>query len=325
MSINRLRRKIAVQSIDENGNVTTHGVPQETSKAIADTPIDLPSLEVIRPNPPIKSDSPFAQRITLPSNGLLYEADITIRPFKVPDVVLMSKALESNNITPIYDAVNNTINVDIRKLCIPDVRYLLYWHRINSYPKRPFTIKTKSLYGNTITTKITSSNLTIENMKHTEALDDYLEKFTWPTIADQEAVAQLKDISPFTSYRAQFVKADSYAEKLESFDALSLEDLADINDFNNLLDFGVRETIKVVDPQFNFKKAWDYLEDRLVICQRQKNLLNASESLYMKAVREEEEIILTELERLKNIGEGVTAKEEIHNFFLEVTDFFPNI
>jgi hypothetical protein len=79
----------------------------------------------------------------LPSQGIPYDSDfkLYIRPFRVPEYRLLSRAVELGDVSHLIRAVDNVISVDANNLTIGDFFYVLLWLRINSMPKSPYVVQ----------------------------------------------------------------------------------------------------------------------------------------------------------------------------------------
>ena len=85
-----------------------------------------------------KKDSNLVEVGELPSKYLPYKFDkINIRGFLLPEIRLIAKAHAQKDIYYVIKAVDSVIDQDVNILTIPDFYYLLYWLRIESYPKTP--------------------------------------------------------------------------------------------------------------------------------------------------------------------------------------------
>ena len=91
----------------------------------------------------IAADSNYHDLGTLPSNGHPYKGrmdKLFIRPFKLPELRLVSRAAELNDITHLIRAVDNCISYPVNHLTIGDFYYVLLWLRLYSTPKTPYVL-----------------------------------------------------------------------------------------------------------------------------------------------------------------------------------------
>ena len=63
--------------------------------------------------------------------------EIVMSGFLLSELMLLAKANSTDSILPILKAVDNVIDVDVNILTIPDFFYMMYWLRIESFPKTP--------------------------------------------------------------------------------------------------------------------------------------------------------------------------------------------
>lgn len=82
--------------------------------------------------------------VELPSQGLAYSDGITsvqIKRFGVPQIGLLHRSRVEGDFRHVIDALGSTLwQRDVRKLTFMDSWFLMYWQRINSYKRVPFTI-----------------------------------------------------------------------------------------------------------------------------------------------------------------------------------------
>ena len=107
------------------------------------------------------------------SNFIPYDfKSFMMRSFKVPELLLISRAVGEKNQLPIIQAIGNTIDVDVDSLTIPDFYNLFYWQRFDSYLKTPFYIEwvCKNVVSGTICgtenrERVSKSNLIVHYLK----------------------------------------------------------------------------------------------------------------------------------------------------------------
>lgn len=91
-------------------------------------------------------DSNYHDLGTLPSQGIPYDAKdqkIYIRPFKLAELRLLSKAVELGEVSHLIRAVDNTITMPAEHLTIGDFFYIMLWLRLHSMPKSPYVVEWK--------------------------------------------------------------------------------------------------------------------------------------------------------------------------------------
>lgn len=92
----------------------------------------------------IANDSTFHDLGTLPSQGIPYKGRMEkffIRPFRLPELRLLSKAVEIQELGPLIRAVDAVISHDVMDLTIGDFYYVLLWLRMYSMPDTPQIIE----------------------------------------------------------------------------------------------------------------------------------------------------------------------------------------
>lgn len=92
-----------------------------------------------------EKDSAYHDLGVLPSLGIPYGGNLKvyIRPFKLTEMRLLSKAVELGEVEHLLRAVDNTITVPVDSLTIGDFFYILLWLRLHSMPKAPYVVEWK--------------------------------------------------------------------------------------------------------------------------------------------------------------------------------------
>lgn len=89
-------------------------------------------------------DSSYHDIGTLPSQGLPYKGrmdKLFIRPFRLSEMRLLSKAVQLQELGPLIRAVDSVISHDVYDLTIGDFYYILLWLRMYSMPESPYVIQ----------------------------------------------------------------------------------------------------------------------------------------------------------------------------------------
>jgi hypothetical protein len=92
----------------------------------------------------LSKDSSYHDLGTLPSLGIPYnnrELKFYIRTFRLPELKMLSKAVELNEMEHLLRAVDNVISFPVKTLTIGDFFYVLLWLRLYSMPKSPYVIE----------------------------------------------------------------------------------------------------------------------------------------------------------------------------------------
>lgn len=92
-----------------------------------------------------EKDSNFHDLGVLPSLGIPYAGTtkVFIRPLRLKELRLLSKAVELGEAEHLLRAVDNTITVPVETLTIGDFFYILLWLRLHSMPKTPYVVEWK--------------------------------------------------------------------------------------------------------------------------------------------------------------------------------------
>lgn len=190
--------------------------------------------------------------IDLPSSFLPYGfTKLNARKFTPRDLSKIFHSSRSENFLIMIEALGATIDEDINELTIPDFYYLMYWHRLNSYPNSPFETKWVSMYGSDETYVLTPANIQVNHIKMTAA--EYEASvhsgLRIPTVYDLiEIQTRQKQATTDDSWlieRAQFIQGNSLEEKLETLDGLGIEFLEHMRQFGVESEHGVKEDIEV--------------------------------------------------------------------------------
>lgn len=92
----------------------------------------------------ISKDSAYHDLGTLPSQGIPYKGrmdKLFIRPFRLAELRLLSKAAQLNELSHLIRAVDLVISHDVFDLTIGDFYYVLFWLRMYSMPDSPYVIE----------------------------------------------------------------------------------------------------------------------------------------------------------------------------------------
>lgn len=247
--------------------------------ARAEPPKSKPAPELRAVNAPLAGSG--WERLDLPSNFVPYLfKTISIRRFFPTDLSKIYKANIEGNFTHLVDALDATVDQDIRELTIPDFYFIMYWQRINSYLKSPFTVKWNSRYGNANESRLDNTTLDIVQLEMDESdYSEWLAKgLAFPTVRDYE-ILQSEDLSEDQRWlfeRAQYMRMDGeldpeteqpyqgsrwIARKFELLDEAGLAGLEEIRDFAQLIEHGVRESFPGIDKKFDAVKAEQHLRN----------------------------------------------------------------
>lgn len=82
-------------------------------------------------------------RVAVPSNCVFYPQEITAiyaRPFHIGDINAMATAKNAHDLPSFIRAIGKSLSVPVETLTQDDFQAVCYWHRINSYPRKPLTV-----------------------------------------------------------------------------------------------------------------------------------------------------------------------------------------
>lgn len=287
-----------------------------------------------RVNRPLQELGEFTQRTILPSGGIFYDFnDIAIRPITTAELAKMHKAVETKDIVLFNDVLDATVNVDIRDLWLLDVRYIMIWHKINSFVRMPYNTTWTSIYGNKNRTRVDMTDIVVNPVKMSrEKYAQYRAKgLTAPLLRDQEHYESFSDDLPqddiFLYERAMFLSGGNLHERKKTLEKTGLDILFDIKEFRDELNLAeVEIKAKVKDQHFDYKNALTRLNDDLSgindILANETDIPESLETL----MDERKTKIENELLRLTNTnpGEAEPLLETIP-LNISVFDFFPDL
>lgn len=312
---------------------------------------------------------PGYTRQTLASNGVFYDRDVFVRPLTVVDLMALLPGLnaldkgDNSGLTIVFDALANCIVQDVRDLTDSDLRTLLYWWKINSNPRAPYTVHwTSTRYGNKNSVVIKDvaqlEIIPLTTMTRDEYLDYNRRGVRIPTVRDSEAIKRMpknvSDADRWLAQRAQYVYIapereqdyidpetgeplgwfESRMARLKEPDGMEL--LSTISEFADKIEHGVVETLEAQDAFFEPEKAVAHLT---MVKDSFERLINEGADKYdpvtimsfANTVKDFEEEIESIKKAMKDIADGVEGaqlpepRKEVVQLTLTLADFFPSI
>lgn len=283
-------------------------------------------------------------RQDLPSRQVPYMGktdEIFLKTFDVPGLSRVHSAMRNNNFTLLVDALNNFIASDLRDITPEDFNFCMYWWRLNSYTRTPYTIPWTSKYGNQNEHRITNTNLEITELKMTRKEYEFWQNkgLCFPTVRDMEMLQSnlLPEEDKWQIEFAQYVYVETqpiatYVDrKLAALKAGGIAMVEDIKEFSQLLTHGVKETVQVVDEHFKPEKAVKFMREavadsrRLIAAILQENN-DASLDMGLIGMSQRADALEEEADLIqKCIDEGVAyqPKKETITLSINAMAFFP--
>lgn len=276
----------------------------------------------------------FSERIILPSLCVFYDfKDIMIRPFDVPRLAKLYRAIKARDFILFNDVLDWSINVDIRNMWTVDVKYIMHWHKINSFIQMPHITKWTSIYGNKNDTTIEMTDLVVDPLKMTEERVAYWQSkgITYPCLRDQEHYESfndnLQDDDRYLYERAFYLLDGTLHDRKARLEhEKSLDILYQIKEFRKELnEIELELKARVRDKHFQKGDAIEKLSKELEgidqILAEETNIPPNLEAF----LQDRKEIVSTELNRLtSNTGEAEPLLETIV-LDIQVFDFFPDL
>lgn len=237
------------------------------------------------PDAKLTSDEAGWIRQEFPSLGVPYGREgqpFWVKPFDVTILANVHAAQatgerpgnELKAFTMLVDALSPCIkNFDIRDLTVPDYFSFMYWLRLNSYPRSPFTVPWTSKYGNEVVSKLNYSDFEFEELSMTS--DEYRkwrkEGLTFPTVRDMEILTdstlEVKD-RWYINY-AQYIYVDGPPDanwmrrKIDRFIEMGTDAVSLVKEFAAKASHGVIEQIRVSDSSFDIDKAIAFFKEQI--------------------------------------------------------------
>jgi hypothetical protein len=293
---------------------------------------------------PNVSDAKF-ERVNFLSGFVFYPfKEAFIRRFNLPDQMNITKARETQDMSLLIDTLSGTLSsgVDVRDFAMPDFRFLLYWHRWNSYTNVPFNVNWRSKYGflNSYSVTDTSIKMVPPTITEEEYVEWLKKGFAIPTVRDFE-VFQTEELSDEEMYfieKAQFFLGDpdengnvGIQQKIDAMNRLTESNLGliarDLPAFQAAIEFRIEETTEAqcayYDPKKWLVKLHEQIETVRLEAQEQVADINLFTRL-VEAADELEDEALTLEKTLKEKGE-VRADLETLRLDISPLDFFPAI
>lgn len=327
-------REEALRVLRENALPKKH-----ESSAIGSESVETP--EPKRLIPPTSKNSEYF-RVSLASGGIFYEEPtLMVRKISVQDQYLLHQAAIEQNLTMFIDAIDATVqDFDVRQLTVGDFRFLLYWHKLNSYPNTPFNFTWESMYGHKNTYTLTESILKLKAPEITreQYLNDWVAKgYAAPTLRDHEYIREAK-LTPqemWTYERAQYFQGEPDANGIVSWDSriqrmsdMGIAGLEGLNRFKVVAKHGVEEEVEVRDEMFDAQE-W------IVELRKRADALEANYNLIHRATPERVFDLFNEVTELRKeaakfetaIKEGkeVEAEMEVFTISIGLIDFLTGV
>lgn len=201
-------------------------------------------------------DSRFFSIGALPSGYHPYNfKELLIRPFSFAELKLISRAAQTQTNQNIIHAVNNCINVDAFDLTVGDFYYILFWLRVNSYPKTPWIVEwtcrnliesegEERICGAENFDRISESSVSIKQLEN----KDLPEGLDFPRARDLDDIQEMAKNPDFRFLikEIQWIKGSSMEEKifyLENSEDLELFEKA--KKASDEFQHGIIETLKL--------------------------------------------------------------------------------
>jgi hypothetical protein len=350
-SLNAAGRPLLARKPDQNASVTAT-IRETLTGSVGVLP---PVVSVTRSEnkSEIFSEAPLVRnkipsgfvRITPPSGCIPYDfQELYIKPFGVETLSNVIGATQHGSQTMMLDALAPCLHQDIRDLTESDLRFCMYWWRLNSFTRSPFTVSWRSHYGNQCTTLMTEGKMKIVtlNMTRAEMQEYHAKGIRMPTVRDSEAISGYekavdkddRDRSMWLLKRAQYVHLDYetspedyFTERIKVLNERGLPFLEDIRDFALKIEHGVTEILQEADDKFEPVAAAKHLRDTataLTAFQQEAELDARTILTYSEKIAE----LTAEAEEIEKIlAEGGTPqprKEDVVLTF-DIMSCFPGV
>lgn len=116
-----------------------------TELPVSNAPVNIAPVEAKKDDvllsPSKTVNESLMEDVHLPTGFHMYDwKNLKVRRFTVENIRALIRARTTGNLIYLVRTVDATINRPISELTVADFWFLMYWHRINSYKKRPFTL-----------------------------------------------------------------------------------------------------------------------------------------------------------------------------------------
>ena len=196
------------------------------------------------------------------------------RPFNIKILASVSEAMISKSTDILLEALQPTLNYDIKSLTIADYYYLMYWLRLNSYPNSPLFVEWTSRYGNKQSTRVDMKSFEVTELKMTK--QEYLQwiskGFCFPTMRDfvYQQNSELKESEKWmVSYAQYIVAADNKADdkymkrKIQAFEDMGVDAITEVTKFSEHMTHGVVEQVTTRDEKFDIDAAISFISNEI--------------------------------------------------------------
>lgn len=278
-------------------------------------------------------------RVFVPSKCVPYPFDaLHARPLMVKDLAAIVSATEASDLSSFLDALSNCVYQNIRDLTLPDFRFLMYWWRINSYPKSPYVLNWTSRYGNRNRIEITNTNLKMKEIELDRAgYNAWRQRgYRFPTMADieREKVIATDAQTRFLFEKAQYLEVDEPIDgdwmkaRILRLSESSMSVMEDIREFAGFANYGVTEEFTGVDENFNPETAPIALRRSAdAILNRVNSYMDTADpDLIEKEIAEADKYLeeASAIEKAVAEGQPYEPKEEVIAIRIDTMDFFPS-
>jgi len=285
------------------------------------------------------------ERIDLMSGFVFYPwKECHIRRFDLPDQVKITKARETRNLSMLIDVIGSTLDpsVNVRQLIPTDFRFLLYWHRWNSYTSVPFNVNWKSRYGFNNVYRITETDVKYVYPTITE--EEYAaweaKGFSMPTVADYEVfeTEQFTRDELYLLDRSQWFKGEpdengvvTIQQKINKMTELTrgnLGLLAERFEFIKAVNCGIEESVDLRCTKFNpHDYAASLYEQAEVLRENSDEYITKDREAYKAIIESAEEAELEADGIRETLAKGGEVQAALETITLNISplDFFPNL
>lgn len=248
-----------------------------TAKPPTAAPAAQAAPSVVEPLNEVKPVPTSSHIIELPSRGKFYAGNksfITISPFITKHIYQLIGASKLKSEYEVERQVASTVNdviadFDAFNLTTGDYEFVLYWLRLNSYVKSPYTITWEySVEGQAekkrVTSQIRRTDIVLNEVNPNKVPMDQM--FGYATVNDKIELLKLKEEGDEARYymarRAVHLLLNGGANrldrKIETMFTLPPDVITDLDKHAIEFDHGVQEWVEVVDPEDKEGRKYRY-------------------------------------------------------------------
>jgi len=207
--------------------------------------------------PVVQSSDVQSYVVEVPSNGVFYpnnQKEVKISPLVIAQVRQLesSHAIQdpSNREREIANIVGRSIHdFNVFDLTYEDYKFLLYWLRLNSFQRTPYTIQWAYVPDGETEEKQVISTIKITDFDVAECDPMWSFEYGYQTVRDRVEILALPEPEQKYAEYAAVLQGKDIREKLQRLDLMPADYIAIIKQHISKAYHGVNETVTVEDKE----------------------------------------------------------------------------